>query len=345
MNVVIGWDIGGAHVKCARAVNGRIVEVRQIPCTLWLGEHHLADAVASLQTALHGADLHRITMTGELAENFANRAEGVGTIVSTMARLLPPPVMVYIGADGFAHAEHIHKYIKQAASANWHASAALVARMHEQALFIDIGSTTTDITPIKGGVEARGYVDAERLTAGELLYTGAVRTPIMAIATDAPFAGVRQRLMAENFSTIADVYRLTGELRPEHDQYAASDGRGKSADECRARLARMLGRDALDAPDDAWGALAAYFRQRQIAMIYDAVAQALSGVPLDATAPIVGAGAGSFLARVIAARLGRPYIDFGALIGGDCGEAASLCAPASALALLPSGPLDSKRNA
>ena len=46
-----------------------------------------------------------------------------------------------------------------------------------------MGSTTTDLVPIVGGrVAARGYTDAERLAAGELVYTGATRTFLMAVA-------------------------------------------------------------------------------------------------------------------------------------------------------------------
>ena len=56
------------------------------------------------------------------------------------------------------------------ASANWHASAALIARCCREALLVDMGSTTTDIVPIvAGAVAARGYTDAERLATGELL--------------------------------------------------------------------------------------------------------------------------------------------------------------------------------
>ena len=62
-------------------------------------------------------------------------------------------------------------------SANWHASAALIARYCREALLIDMGSTTTDIIPIvAGAVAARGYTDAERLATRELAYGGLVRS-------------------------------------------------------------------------------------------------------------------------------------------------------------------------
>ncbi len=335
MSVVIGWDIGGAHVKCARVVDGRIRDVRQAPCQLWLGAENLAEAFDTLSPVFANANLHAVTMTGELAEVFATRAEGVAAIARAMASLGgATPVAIYAGRAGFLSPSDAARASDDVASANWHASAALAATRHAEAVLIDIGSTTTDIIPIRNGVASRGYTDAERLTTGELVYTGVVRTSVMAIAAEAPFAGARQRLMAENFSTMTDIYRLTGELRADEDQYPASDGRGKSLAECRARLARMLGRDAASSVDEAWDDLARYLRERQIGMIHGAVAQALSGIRLGAQAPVIGAGAGDFLAEEIAGRLRRPYVSFGSLLGGEATRAAVLCAPAAAVAIL-----------
>jgi len=70
------------------------------------------------------------------------------------------------------------------ASANWLASAGFAARHLDQALFIDLGSTTTDILALCGGaVQALGMTDAERLVSEELLYTGVTRTPVMVAST------------------------------------------------------------------------------------------------------------------------------------------------------------------
>ncbi len=337
MSVIIGWDIGGAHLKCARVEDGVVREARQTPCTLWLGTEHLDSAFATLKPMTEGASLHAVTMTGELAEIFPSRAEGVAAIIAQFQKLCEAaPLYIYAGRAGFLQPRAAAARPEDVASANWHASAALAAQKHREALFIDIGSTTSDIIPLHGGVAARGYTDAERLVTGELVYTGVMRTSIMALARFAPFAGELQRVMAENFSTAADIYRLSGELRAEDDQYPASDGRGKSAPECRARLARMLGRDRATASDAAWDALARYFRERQIGLLYDAAAQVLSGIALAEDAPVIGAGAGNFLAREIAGRLHRPYLEFGALFGAQSAaqRAASLCAPAAAVALL-----------
>ena len=104
---------------------------------------------------------------------------------------------------------------------------------------------------------ARGYTDAERLATGELIYAGLVRGFVMATAGRAPFAGQWTTLINENFANMADVYRVLGTLPEGADQMATADGREKSFAASCARLARMVGRDAADASEAQWHALAA----------------------------------------------------------------------------------------
>src|SRR6185295_8032884 len=58
---VLGWDIGGAHLKVA-AVDGRgtIVRVRSFPCTLWLGLEHLDRAIAAALAGVPRGRLHAL---------------------------------------------------------------------------------------------------------------------------------------------------------------------------------------------------------------------------------------------------------------------------------------------
>jgi probable H4MPT-linked C1 transfer pathway protein len=167
-----------------------------------------------------------------------------------------------------------------------------------------------------------------------------VRTPVMAIAQTAPFMGRMQNVAAERFATMADVYRLTGELPEDADPYPAADQRGKSLDESAARLARMLGRDADDADFIAWKALAHFLARRQLALIEADAKLLIERESLSADAPVIGAGCGRFLAESLAGRLGRPYRDFADLI--DCApearDMAASCAPAVAVGVLADGP-------
>ena len=339
MTTIIGWDIGGAHLKAALWRDGRIEAVRQIPCTLWLGIHHLSDAWRSIAALFGAPGSHAVTMTGELAEIFSSRQEGVAAICRTVAALAgEADVRFYAGPRGFVREPDAVQGWQNVASANWHASATLVGRHWPEALFIDIGSTTTDIIPIANGIpKPRGYTDAERLETGELVYTGVMRTSLMALAGEAPFEGRWQRGMAEKFATTADIYRLTGELASDDDSYPASDGRTKSAEDCRARIARMLGRDAGDAKAAAWLQVAHFFRQRQLQLIDRAVAQVLSAGATGAMTPFLGAGAGDFLVQDLARRWQRPGASSTQYIPvsqGECRRQAGVCAPAVAVALL-----------
>jgi probable H4MPT-linked C1 transfer pathway protein len=284
-----------------------------------------------------GVDCHAVTMTAELADTFASRAEGVTGIAALAARTLSGRVALYAGRAGFIPLEAASRHVSDIASANWHASAAFVAGRCKHALFIDMGSTTTDIVPIANGeIGANGYTDAERLAAGELVYTGLVRGFVMATATRAPFAGTWTPLVNENFANMADVHRILGTLPADADQMATPDGREKTVEASRARLARMVGADAADAADADWKFLARWFAEAQMRAIVDAVMLVLSGQSVAPNAPIVGAGVGTHLIEEIARRLGRDYVRFETLlhVAPQARAMASQCAPAAAVALL-----------
>ncbi|MDX1607193.1 MAG: hydantoinase/oxoprolinase family protein, partial [Candidatus Competibacterales bacterium] len=223
------------------------------------------------------------------------------------------------------------------ASANWLASAAWLGARLDEAILVDIGSTTTDLIPIRAGRPATASVsDSDRLGRGELLYSGVVRTPVCALAATAPFRGRWQTLCAEWFATAADVHRLLGDLPADADQQPSADGRGKGMAESRARLARMLGCDAADATPEEWRQVAAHLARHQLARIHDGLDQVLSAVPLAAAAPLVGAGVGRFLAARLARIAGRAYRDFATLCPAPpaASDWIADCAPAVAVGLL-----------
>lgn len=334
---IMGWDIGGAHLKAASLDRRGIVrQVLQLPCPLWQGlpnlERTLDEALRQLPAP---AARHAITMSGELVDLFANRATGVRELIGSLASRLPPASMsVYAGEEGFVGPEQGAAMPEQVASANWMATGAFVASRISQGLIVDMGSTTTDITPVRKKILVSGLNDYDRLVCEELVYSGATRTPVMAVAQRIPFEGVWVPLMAEHFATMADVYRLTGGLTECADQMPTADGRGKSAIDSARRLARMLGRDVESASLETWCAAAAHIAELQQNRIFEACARNLSRGLLDDSAPLIGAGVGRFVVAKLARRLGRPYVDFSALVQctRDSGEWAANCAPAVAVA-------------
>jgi (4-(4-[2-(gamma-L-glutamylamino)ethyl]phenoxymethyl)furan-2-yl)methanamine synthase len=301
-------------------------------------------------------------MTGELADIFESRAEGVAVIAAMLERKLGT-VRVYAGRSGFVEAQAAVALAVDVASANWHASAALAARLLPDALFVDMGSTTTDIVPLASGlVRAAGYTDAERLACGELVYTGLTRSFVMALGPRAPLNGAWVSLACEYFASTADVYRVIGELTEGADLLPTADGRDKTVAASIARLARMVGRDAAEMDDASWRALAAWFAEAQLRQIEDGARLVLSRAVLPADAPIIGAGVGRRVIERLAQRLRRPYREFADLAtpspnplsrGGEglLAEAPSHrsrgegwgegdCAPAVAVALLAAAAQD-----
>lgn len=336
MRGIIGWDIGGAHLKAARIENGRIVAALQVALPLWQGLHEAERAFDEAEIRIGRADANAVTMTGELCDIFATHAEGVSTLAALAQRRLSRPLF-YAGPTGFVGHDRVPERAADIASANWHASASAVAAVHSNALFADMGSTTTDLIPIAGGrIAALGYSDAERLAHSELVYAGVVRSYLFAGTARVPFEGRWVNLMNEWFASMGDVYRILGELPGGVDVMQTADNRDRSVASSRARLARMIGRDAGDADEAGWYRLAHFFADAQAREIEENFHLVLSRGVIADDAPIVAAGIGQFVINKIAARFSRAFIAFESCFDAapECAGAISDCAPAAAVAKL-----------
>jgi len=345
---VVGWDIGGAHVKAAVISDGKTIAVYQQPCPLWKGLDQLQRAVNAIMRELAGANCrHAITMTGELVDLFDNREHGVQQIIQTMTELLPgAELLIFAGLEGFLKSSQIEdRHYTSIASANWLASATFAANKIGSGLFVDCGSTTTDILLLnEGHVLAEGYTDYQRLLSQELIYTGIIRTAVMAVTQTALDQGQKIGLMAEYFATMADVYRVTGELNDIHDQTDTADGAEKTVLASARRLSRMIGCDFYTDELPRWRQFAENIRAQQIQQIQRGCEAVLSRHELPPNSPLIGAGVGRFLVKRIALNLGRPYLDFSDLLPvAATGSAMTTadCAPAAAIAYLGGKTLDS----
>lgn len=340
---VIGWDVGGAHLKAARVeTDGCVSAVWLEPCPLWQGLEHLERALDRILGEIQADGprqlRHAVTMTGEMTDLFRTREEGVSLLTEAICRRLGKAnVLFYAGDLGWLDAEQARCHANAVASSNWHATAQLVAhRLEGSSLLLDVGSTTTDIIPIVDGkLATSSRSDSDRLAAGELVYTGVVRTPVMGIADQAPVAGRFVPLMAEHFATSADVYRILGMLPESADLHGTADGGEKNVEASRVRLARMVGRDAHELPAGAWSGLAHWLADVQMTRICRALHQVLSRSPGDAPRQLVVAGAGDFLGPLLAGRLDLPVLGFSNLVKtGDTHRLAGWCAPAIAVGSL-----------
>ncbi|MDZ5696179.1 hydantoinase/oxoprolinase family protein [Chelativorans sp. M5D2P16] len=335
--IVAGFDIGGAHLKVARVEDGRVTAAATVAAPLRLGLDTLAAAFRETTPIHAGAELGAFTMTGELSEAFPSRTAGVAALLDEIARHFSADSLIYTTRSGLVAIDQARTVPGEVASANWHATASLVARLAGDALFVDMGSTTTDIIAVRDGkVMNEGDSDAGRLATGELVYTGFVRSFPFALCSNAPVRGRFTPLMNEYFATMADVHRVLGVLREMDDQHRTADNKEKTLPASITRLARLVGRDADDLGTDEWRHIAAWFSEHQLRLIHD-TAYLVSGKLAD-DAPVVGAGIGRWQVERLARRLERPFLDLAALIPAEENAriAASDAAPAAAVALLAS---------
>lgn len=336
---VTGWDIGGAHLKMAHAEDGQITLARTVKASMWLGLDQVRDALNQLRPLFQGDTTHVFTMTGELSDGFTSREAGVRHILDFIATEFGrDDVRIYAGRAGFVDLSRAYDLGPDIASANWHATADLSARIRRDGLFVDMGSTTTDILAFQNGKLCNnGYTDAERLMTGELVYTGFTRSALIGIAERVPVRGTMTPLMNEYFANTADLGRILGTLDEADDHYPAADRRAKSVAGSIGRLARMVGRDSADLDEGEWTDIARWFSEHQLRMIHDGAFMVAANARLNPTALVVGAGIGRPQIERLARRLERPYADFGTLIAAVSEEArdqASKAAPAAAVALL-----------
>ncbi|MCH9766008.1 MAG: hypothetical protein K0U34_08470 [Alphaproteobacteria bacterium] len=338
----VGLDVGGAHLKVALANGGQISSVEQFACPLWRGLKHLHTALAATQPLLASADRIAITMTGELSDLFPDRKTGVATLVDVLSEKLGNTLQFWLGQKGFGDAAAARAHPADTGSTNFLASAEFAASKIADGVLIDFGSTTADIILLQDGKPAPiGISDAERLTSGELVYTGLTRTAVMGVTTRAPFQGQWQGLAREYLATMADVRRVLSELPDGTDLHQTADGRSKSLEDSVDRLARMFGRDGDDGSLEDWRQAAAFIREAQIRSLQNELLRILTRANLAITAPIIAAGIGCDSVRVLARRIGRPVKEFGTLANADqsCQRAATHAAPAVALAhLVEAGP-------
>jgi probable H4MPT-linked C1 transfer pathway protein len=339
--MITGWDIGGAHLKVAQCTQqGELYQAIEIPCPLWRGIEQLEKAIIAAQEKLiHPTLINAVTMTGELVDIFLDRQSGVASILNCLQSLIiKDSCQVYAGNHGWLTPNQAKKDWQEVASRNWQVSADYTASHIEQGIFIDVGSTTSDIIVIdKHQARPKAFNDFERQAISELHYAGAIRTPLIAIAHTAPFDNKVIRLAAEVFATTGDCWCLLEQLNPINIKDIAADEQAWQKPNCIRRLARLLGTDAHEFPEQQWYKLAQWFAQQQTAQLQQACQTVLTsyGRTIHNNAPLIGAGVGRFMIQECAKQLGRDYIDFSTLMSPHSSDAADH-APAAAIALLAS---------
>ena len=284
-------DIGGANTKAW--LDGSAISR---PVEIWRDPEGLVAVLREIGTA----DAVAVTMTAELSDAFRTKREGVAFVLDAVEEVYGDP-RVLTTAGELISVEQARARPWDVAAANWVATALAVAEEHPDALLIDVGSTTADVIPIAAGrIAASGRNDLERLLAGELVYTGALRTNLAAIAARVPVRGGWCPVASELFAISGDVHLVLGHL--EAYDGPTPDGRPATVEFARERIARLVCSDVDQLEDAEIDAIAAYLHGEQVRRIEEAARR-------QPDAPVVAAGSGAFLAREVAARLGRPVTD------------------------------------
>jgi (4-(4-[2-(gamma-L-glutamylamino)ethyl]phenoxymethyl)furan-2-yl)methanamine synthase len=334
---VIALDIGGAAIKAADGAGWTRAE----PFAMWREWERLPEALAAI---IDGRGGHAVvaTMTGEIADCFADRRTGVAHIVGALeaaAAACGCPAPRYYRTDGrlVAAAAALAEPLAIAA-ANWHAVARLAASLGAaRGVVIDVGSTTTDIVPVADGRPVpRAFSDADRMTAGELAYTGVERTPLPAIVRRLPHGPLHRPVASERFAESRDAWLLLGALDESPTSCDTADAAPFTRAASCVRLARsILVEPAEFSPADAHRAAAwvAEAQARQVARSIDRVARACGWRP----EVVVISGHGERLAGMAVDRLGWQVerVSLPERLGRDV----SRSAPAHALALIARGDL------
>jgi (4-(4-[2-(gamma-L-glutamylamino)ethyl]phenoxymethyl)furan-2-yl)methanamine synthase len=312
MRGVIGLDIGGANTKAVWR-DGDARRTLSRPFEVWRDREALTavlrDVVAEL--AREPVGLVALTTTAELSDAFRTKREGVGFVLDAVEAALGGRVrlLVLTTAGELVSPAEARARPLDVAAANWVASALAVGALHADALILDVGSTTADVIPIAGGrVAAAGRSDLDRLLAGELVYTGVLRTNLATIAPRVPVRGRWCPVASELFAISADVHLILGHLAPEGYTCPTPDGRPASVEAARERVARLVCSDVEQLEAREVEAIAAFLHAEQVRQI-EAAARQVSTRAAGTATPVVTFGAGAFLARAAAHWMGRPVLE------------------------------------
>jgi len=288
---MIGIDVGGANLKIA---DGRGTHIHY--CPLWTGAP-IADLLQPYAAA-GGREPAAVVMSGELADCFGNKIQGITFIVNTVKETFP--AARFYGTDGAFH----DGPAPALAAANWLAAADYLRAEYPDAVLLDIGSTTADIIPLSRFSSLLGLTDLARLQKGYLVYTGMLRTPLATLLSTVDLNGIRTPVSTEYFATSADAHLVLGHITPGEYTCDTPDSKEKTISASLRRLARVVCADLEEIGESGAHEIADAFWARQKEIVCTAVQQVQkeSGA---ASVIVAGLGAGLFARELEGTDLNR----------------------------------------
>jgi hypothetical protein len=298
---IFAYDIGGANTK-RLVLDGETGEVTSgiLYFPLWerMGEF------PSFLEALHqkGGEIVGVTLTAELCDRFSSKRAGVESIVSLCRSVFGDPF--FLGSRGLVRYPEIRDPMELAA-ANWRGSLFYLEKEFEEGILVDMGSTTTDLLPFRRGESFCRKTDLERLMAGQLLYTGRLRTPLSAIAPRVPFRSTPVPVASEHFAITADLYTVLEEI--EGYPTDPPDRRGTRREDALRRVARLLCSDLEEVEEEEVVGICRYLKQEQARQVSEALEKVRGGSFRDAV--VYAGGIGKDLVLEAAALRGIEAVD------------------------------------
>lgn len=276
---MIGIDVGGANLK---VVNDGGVHIQY--CPLWEG----AQLTRLLeQHRKQDSEPAAVVMSGELADCFASKIEGISFIVKAIKEIFPRAA--FYGTDGSFHT----RPVRALAAGNWLASADYLAQCYPDAVLVDVGSTTTDIIPLVSFPDLRGLTDLTRLQKGYLVYTGMLRTTLPALLRSVDIDGVATPVSSEHFAIAADAHLVLRHIRPRQYSCDTPDKKAKTPEASLRRLARVVCADQKEIGMKNATGIATQFWEAQKNLICNQV-RTVMAVSHASTVVTAGTGASLF---------------------------------------------------
>ena len=275
---MIGIDVGGANLKIVDSEGAHIHY-----CPLWEG----APVTEVLNRYVTDPrEPAAVVMSGELADCFVSKGEGISFIVHAVKKAFPDAR--FYGTDGQFHTSAV----PQLAAANWLASADFLREKYPDAVLLDLGSTTADIIPLTRFASLAGLSDLLRLQKGYLLYTGLLRGNIATLLRSVLLGGMDTPVSSEYFASAADAHLVLGHIAPSQYTCDTPDKKEKTRGGSLRRLARVVCADPEEIGDGGAQQIAEQFWEKQRELV---CGQVMRVAEESGARKVIVGGIGSYL--------------------------------------------------